>query len=210
MMRCCRTVAVNIGVLDLQGDVSEHIQAFQRALNHTGEGGSRVIPVRNASDISCLDALAIPGGESTTISRLIRKNHLQRAIQLFEGGIFATCAGMVLMATDVDDPRVECLGLMDITVIRNAFGRQKESFEVDLPVKYMKRSFHAIFIRAPCISRCGAGVEQIARLPQGVVAVEQGLHSAFAFHPELVEDTRIHEHFIRKIITGSTRYIPPI
>lgn len=201
MMRCCRTVAVNIGVLDLQGDVTEHIQAFQRALHQIEQDGSRVIPVRNASDISRLDALAIPGGESTTISRLIRENHLQRTIQAFEGGIFATCAGMVLMATDADDPRVECLGLMDITVTRNAFGRQKESFEVDLPIKDMERPFHAVFIRAPCISRCGIGVDQIARLPQGVVAVEQGLYSAFAFHPELVEDTRIHEHFIRKIVT---------
>lgn len=201
MMRCCRTVGVRIGVLDLQGDVSEHIQAFQRALQRMGEDGSLVIPVRNGSDISCLDALALPGGESTTISRLVRENHLQRTIQAFEGGIFATCAGLVLMATDADDPRVECLGLMDITVTRNAFGRQKESFEVDLAIKDMERPFHAVFIRAPCISRCGIGVEQIARLTQGVVAVEQGLHTAFAFHPELVEDTRIHEHFIRKIIS---------
>jgi 5'-phosphate synthase pdxT subunit len=194
-------VAVSIGVLDLQGDVGEHIWAFQRALQRIGhDHESRVIPVRRAADISRLDALAIPGGESTTISRLIRENHLQRAIQAFDGGIFATCAGMVLMATDADDPRVECLGMMNITVIRNAFGRQKESFEVDVQIRGMERPFHAVFIRAPLISRCGAGVEQIAALPQGVIAVEQGLHSSFAFHPELVDDTRIHEQFIRKII----------
>ena len=126
---------VKIGVLALQGNVSEHIGAFERALECMGQGAtSSVFPVKRADGISGCDVLAIPGGESTTISRLIEKNHLHEPIRTFSGGIFATCAGMVLLATKVNDPRVRPLGLIDMAVNRNAFGRQKESFEADLPI----------------------------------------------------------------------------
>jgi pyridoxal 5'-phosphate synthase pdxT subunit len=195
-------VGVKIGVLALQGNVSEHIGAFERALELMGQGAtSSVFPVKKADAISGCDVLAIPGGESTTISRLIEKNHLYEPIRTFSGGIFATCAGMVLMATTVDDPRVRPLGLIDMTVDRNAFGRQKESFEADLPIHGLDGGpFHAIFIRAPVATHAGDGVTVLSRIPKGIVAVEQGMHMALSFHPELGSDTRLHERFLEKIV----------
>jgi 5'-phosphate synthase pdxT subunit len=128
-MRCYKPVVVRIGVLALQGNVREHIEAFLLALNRMGQGASsEVFEIRHPADLSGCNALAIPGGESTTISRLIDKNHMYEPIRSFSGGIFATCAGMVLMATHVDDTRVHALGRIEMTVDRNAFGRQRESF----------------------------------------------------------------------------------
>jgi 5'-phosphate synthase pdxT subunit len=194
-------VGIKVGVLALQGNVSEHIDAFERALEHMGQASpSSVFPVKRAEEISGCDALAIPGGESTTISRLIEKNHLYEPIRNFSGGIFATCAGMVLMATKVADPRVRPLGLIDLTVDRNAFGRQKESFEADLLIQGLDGGqFHAIFIRAPVATHAGSGVTVLSRIPQGIVAIEQGRHMALAFHPELGIDTRLHERFLKKL-----------
>jgi 5'-phosphate synthase pdxT subunit len=194
-------VGVKIGVLALQGNVSEHIDAFGRALEATGQGTvSSVCPVKRAEEIASCDALAIPGGESTTISRLIGKNQLHEPILTFPGGIFATCAGMVLMAARVDDPRVCPLGLIEMAVDRNAFGRQKESFESDLVLDGVDGGpFNGIFIRAPVATSVGAGVHVLARVRQGIVAVEQGAHMALAFHPELGCDTRLHERFLKKM-----------
>ncbi|NMB79012.1 MAG: pyridoxal 5'-phosphate synthase glutaminase subunit PdxT [Methanomicrobiales archaeon] len=190
----------NIGVLALQGNVSEHIDAFLLALERTRHGSaSEVFEVRSPADLADCTVLAIPGGESTTISRLIDKNGLYEPIRQFRGGIFATCAGMVLMATEVADPRIHPLGLMDMTVDRNAFGRQKESFEADLPIASLEGGpFHAIFIRAPVVTRAGSRVTTLARLEQGIVAVEQGKNIALSFHPELGDDTRFHEMFLKK------------
>jgi 5'-phosphate synthase pdxT subunit len=201
--RCCSTVGVKVGVLALQGNVSEHIDAFERALDRMGHSpSSSVFPVKRAGEISGCDALAIPGGESTTISRLIEKNHLYEPIRQFPGGMFATCAGMVLIATHVDDPRVHPLCLIDMTVERNAFGRQKESFESDLPVQGLDGGpFHAVFIRAPVGTEVGKGVKVLARIDRGIVAVEHGKHMALAFHPELTCDTRLHERFLKKLGT---------
>jgi pyridoxal 5'-phosphate synthase pdxT subunit len=192
-------VDANIGVLALQGNVSEHIDAFLLALERTGHGpSSEVFEVRNPSDLADCHVLAIPGGESTTISRLIGKNDLYEPIRQFKGGIFATCAGMVLMATDVADPRIHPLGLMDMAVDRNAFGRQKESFEADLPIEGLAgKPFHAIFIRAPVATRAGKSLKVLGRIDQGIVAVGDGTHMAFAFHPELGDDTRLHEWFLK-------------
>ena len=193
-------MGVRIGVLALQGDVSEHISAFSRALKSCAEGkDSEVIAVRNAAQIPDLDGLAIPGGESTTISRLIQKNEMFDPIISFEGGIFATCAGMVLMATKVDDPRVKTLSLMDIEVCRNAFGRQRESFEADLDVVDLAKPFHAIFIRAPVANRASPEVSVLARIDSGIVAAMQGRHMALSFHPELGNDFRMHQKFIRNL-----------
>ena len=199
-MRCSSTVERKIGVLALQGDVSEHIDAFRSALNERGyESSSVVVEVRRPADLAGCQALAIPGGESTTISRLIEKNQLYEPIRTFSGGIFATCAGMVLMATHVDDPRVHPLGLIGMTVNRNAFGRQRESFEADIPIKCLDGGpFHAVFIRAPVVTKVDSNVTVLARLDQGIVAVEKGKHMALAFHPELGGDTRLHEHFLQK------------
>jgi len=191
-------VDARIGVLALQGNVSEHIDAFLVALERMGHGpSSEVFEVRSPADLAECNALAIPGGESTTISRLIDKNDLFEPIRTFPGGIFATCAGMVLMATRVDDPRVHPLGLMEMTVDRNAFGRQKESFEADIAIERLDGgAFHAVFIRAPLVTTTGIGVNIISRIPRGIIAVECGRHMAFAFHPELGGDTRLHERFL--------------
>jgi len=192
-------VDAKIGVLALQGNVSEHIDAFLLALERMGHGpSSEVFEVRSPADLAHCNALAIPGGESTTISHLIDKNGLYDPIRSFNGGIFATCAGMVLMAARVDDPRVHPLGLMDITVDRNAFGRQRESFEADLEIDGLAGgAFHAVFIRAPVVSSAGRGMTVLARIEQGIVAVRHGKHMAFSFHPELGKDTRLHEQFLR-------------
>ncbi|MDO9326611.1 MAG: pyridoxal 5'-phosphate synthase glutaminase subunit PdxT [Methanoregula sp.] len=191
---------VKIGVLALQGNVSEHIDAFVLALDNLGCGrSSDVVTVRHPADLEGCHALALPGGESTTISRLIGKNHLYEPILNFSGGIFATCAGMVLMAAQVDDARINTLNLIDMTVDRNAFGRQRESFETYLPVNGLAGGpFHAIFIRAPVVTHAGPGVTVLSRLDQGIVAVEQGRHMALSFHPELGGDTRLHERFLKK------------
>ena len=207
-MRCCRPVVVKIGVLALQGNVSEHIDAFVLALDHMGCGNSStVVTVRHPADLEGCYAIALPGGESTTISRLIARNHLYEPICNFSGGIFATCAGMVLMATHVDDPCVHTLGLIDMTVDRNAFGRQRESFETALPLAGIDGGpFHAIFIRAPVATRVGPGVMVLSRVDQGIVAVEQGKHMALSFHPELGSDTRLHERFLKRTgFIGGTR-----
>jgi pyridoxal 5'-phosphate synthase pdxT subunit len=198
-MRCCRPVDAKIGVLALQGNVSEHIDAFLLALEQMGHGpSSEVFEVRSSADLAECNALAIPGGESTTISRLIDKNDLFEPIRSFSGGIFATCAGMVLMATRVDDPRIHPLGLIDMTVDRNAFGRQKESFEADISIEGLEGGpFHAVFIRAPLVIKTGRGVKGTSRISQGIVSVESGKHVAFSFHPELGGDTRLHERFLK-------------
>ena len=190
-----------IGVLALQGNVSEHIDAFLLALERTGHGSaSEVFEVRSPADLTDCNALAIPGGESTTISHLIRKNQLYDPIRSFEGGIFATCAGMVLMATEVGDPRVRPLGLMEMAVDRNAFGRQRESFEADLAIDGIDGdAFHAVFIRAPVVTSVGTGMTVLASIDKGIVAVEKGKHMAFSFHPELGNDTRLHERFLKNI-----------
>jgi 5'-phosphate synthase pdxT subunit len=200
-MKSCRLVDVKIGVLALQGNVSEHIDAFRMALTRMGyTTSSEVFEVRQPEDLAGCDGLAIPGGESTTISRLIDKNHLYEPIRSFSGGIFATCAGMVLVATHVDDERIHTLGLIDITVDRNAFGRQRESFEADLPIEGLDGGpFHAIFIRAPVATSAGLEVKVLSCMDQGIVAVEYGKHLALSFHPELSCDTRLHERFLRKL-----------
>jgi 5'-phosphate synthase pdxT subunit len=199
MMRCFRPVDVKIGVLALQGNVSEHIDAFCLALDRLKKRGtSEVLEVRCPADLARCSALAIPGGESTTISRLIEKNQLYEPLCNFSGGIFATCAGMVLMATDINDSRIHPLGLIEMVVDRNAFGRQRESFEADIPVRGLEGGpFHAIFIRAPIAKSSGTDVVVLARIDQGIVAVEKGKHLAFSFHPELGGDTRLHERFLR-------------
>ena len=187
-------MGVKVGVLALQGDVAEHIAAFREALAE--RPGSSVVAVRRAADLAGLDALAIPGGESTTISRLIEKNGLYEPLVGFEGGIFATCAGMVLISDRVDDPRIRTLSLIPMHVARNAFGRQVDSRETMLEVAGLAEPFRAVFIRAPVATDAGDGVEVLARIPEGIVAVRSGRHMAFAFHPELGGDLRLHRIFL--------------
>jgi 5'-phosphate synthase pdxT subunit len=197
-MRCSGSVGIRIGVLALQGNVSEHIRAFEAALAALGLEGE-VFSLRRAEEISHCDAIAIPGGESTTISRLITKNGMREPLKAFQGGIFATCAGMVLVASEVDDPRVEPLGLMDIAVARNAFGRQRDSCEMPIALEGEPEPFPGYFIRAPVIASVGPAATVICRADHVVGAV-QGKHMALSFHPELGGDLRLHIRFLSNLI----------
>ncbi|RLC96487.1 MAG: pyridoxal 5'-phosphate synthase glutaminase subunit PdxT [Chloroflexi bacterium] len=185
---------MKVGILALQGAFAEHFGALQRL---DVEATQVYLP----KHLDSLDALIIPGGESTAISRLMADFDLVRPIRglATEGlPIMGTCAGLVLLATDVTDNSVPTLGVMDIKVKRNAFGRQVDSFETDLAVPVLgEEAFRAVFIRAPVIEEVGSGVEVLARLPDGVaVAARQGKLVGCAFHPELTEDLRFHRYFL--------------
>jgi len=184
---------VKIGVLALQGAVAEHIQMLS-ALE------TEVIPVRTPSELDGLDALVIPGGESTTISKLLSDYGLMQPIrELAEQGfpIFGTCAGLVLLAKRVSNLEMEPIGVMDIEVKRNAFGRQVDSFEANLEIPALHNgTFHGVFIRAPIIEKTENGVEVLCQLNDKPVAVRQGKLLACAFHPELTDDLRLHRYFL--------------
>ncbi len=190
---------MRIGVLASQGAFAEHI-AILRCLE------VEALPVRLPRELVGLDGLIIPGGESTSISKLMLDYRLVNEIRnLARNGlpIFGTCAGMILLAIKISDSDVEPLGVMDITVRRNAFGRQRESFETELSIPVLgERLFPGVFIRAPLIEEEDSGVEIIARLADGVsVAARQGRLLASAFHPELTDDLRFHQYFL-DIVTG--------
>jgi 5'-phosphate synthase pdxT subunit len=180
-----------IGVLALQGAFAEHVQAFRGV-------GAEAVEVRLAEQVRGLHGLVIPGGESTTMSLLLDAYGLREPIlDLARRGapIWGTCAGMIMLAKEVQDDRVQSLGLMDLKVQRNAFGRQVDSFEADLGIRALGEvPFHAVFIRAPVVEEAGPEVEVLARLPDGrIVAARQGRLLATAFHPELGTDPRFHE-----------------
>lgn len=187
---------LTIGVLAVQGDFAEHAAMLRRA-----DPDVLVREVRTPADLRELDGLIIPGGESTTIGKLLVAYGLEEPIRhAAQNGtpVWGTCAGMILLARDIvggePDGRI---GLMDLTVQRNAFGRQLDSFEVDLAFKGLERPIHAVFIRAPLVQRVGAAAEPLAVLDDGrVVAARQGNLLATAFHPELTPDTRLHAWFI--------------
>ena len=180
-----------VGVLALQGAFIEHMRAFERL-------GAEAVEVRLPEQLRDLDGLVIPGGESTTMSLLMDSYALREPVlELASRGapIWGTCAGMILLAKDVHDERVRTLELMDLKVVRNAFGRQLDSFEADLRVPALgEKPFPAVFIRAPIVEGAGDGVEVLARLPDGrIVAARQGQFLATAFHPELTSDPRFHQ-----------------
>ena len=183
-----------VGILALQGDFLEH----SLMLRHLGIPS---VEVRLPRDLNAIDALILPGGESTTMVRLLDLHDLREPLRLrVEEGmpVWGTCAGMILMARSLEEDRPEPLSLMDIKVTRNAYGRQLESFETNLDVPVLgKTQLNAIFIRAPGVLEIGPGVEVLARLPNGTpVAVREGSKVATAFHPELTNDFRFHEYFI--------------
>lgn len=186
---------MKIGVLALQGAFQEHCAVLDRL-------GVEAVEVRLAEDLEGLDGLIIPGGESTTIGKLAQWYGLLRALREFSDSspVWGTCAGLVLMARDVgmDQP---LLGIMDVVVERNAFGRQVDSFEEDLSITGIEGSqFHGVFIRAPAITDVGPEVNILCRLTDGrIVAVRQGRFLATSFHPELTGDDRLHQYFLRLI-----------
>jgi len=195
---------MKIGVLALQGGFIEHI-------NMLGKLGVTAMPVYNPGDLEDLCGLIIPGGESTTILKLLHSSNLFNLIkEKTQAGlpVMGTCAGMVLMAKEVLNPDMETLALMDIAVKRNAFGRQVDSFEADIDLLALNgKTFPAIFIRAPVIDSTGAGVEVLGRLEDGTaVAVRQGNLMALSFHPELSQDTRLHRYFL-EIVKGCLKEV---
>jgi 5'-phosphate synthase pdxT subunit len=185
---------MKIGVLASQGAFIEHIKHLSRLK-------VEALPVRLAPQLDGLDGLVIPGGESTTITKLMASSNLTEAIKkLARKGfpIFGTCAGMIVLSTKNSDQDVEPLGLMDIIVKRNAFGRQVDSFETELSIPVLgEKPFPAVFIRAPLIEKANSNVEILSRLSDGtIVAARQGNLLVAAFHPELTDDLRFHRYFL--------------
>lgn len=185
-------MAGSIGVLALQGDFEAHGRALRKA-------GAHPVEVRTAADLQAVDGLIIPGGESTTMLKLLRVENLFEPLLEFGQSkpIFGTCAGAILLASEVTHPQQESLGLMDLTVERNGYGRQIDSRVVEIDVE--GRKSEAVFIRAPIIRRVGAGVHVLATYLDSPVLVEQGRHMVATFHPELTADASIHERFVNKV-----------
>jgi 5'-phosphate synthase pdxT subunit len=192
---------VKIAVIAIQGNVEEHISAAKGALKEMGLPGE-VLPVRHSGTIPTCDAIILPGGESTTLGRLMVREGIDVEIKEAAAAgkpIMGTCAGLVLLAKDGGEQArrtgQHLLGLMDISVDRNAFGGQRESFEVPLDVSILETPYNAIFIRAPVITGVKPGIEVLAHFDTYIVAAKQGNVIALAFHPELTEDFRIHRYF---------------
>jgi len=194
-----------VGILALQGAVGKHARHLEAA-------GADPCPVLNPSDLAGLDAIVLPGGESTTMSRLLRTSGLFDPLRDFmlDRPVLATCAGMILLAHGVDDLPYDTFGLMDIDVDRNAWGRQIFSFHEDIhwPLPSGNGSaapdtLKAIFIRAPRLRRVGKAVEVLARIGDEPVALRQGHLVALSFHPELSEDMRVHQWFLRELLGAS-------
>jgi len=187
-------VKKKIGVLALQGDFEAHEKALARA-------GAEPVEVRSAEDLQNVDGLVIPGGESTTMWKLLVEENLLQPLREFGARrpIFGTCAGAILLASDVSNPPQPSLGLMDIDVERNAYGRQLESRIATLQPEGLKGDLEAVFIRAPIIRRVGGDAKVLARYRGDPVLVEQGRHLVATFHPELTSDTRVHLMFLDKV-----------
>jgi len=189
-----------VGVLALQGDFEAHQKALVAV-------GAETVQVRTAADLDIIDGLIIPGGESTTMLKLLRLENLLEPLRQFgqRCPIFGTCAGAILLATEVSAPPQESLGLMDLAIERNAYGRQLDSRVVNLAPDhpFSERAgsgeLEAVFIRAPIIRRTGDGVTVLVRYQGDPVLVEQGRHMAATFHPELTGDPRVHKLFLGKI-----------
>ena len=195
-------MSVRIGVLALQGDTREHLAALR-------EAGADANTVRRRAELDAVDALVIPGGESTTMTHLLREFELLEPLRarLAEGmPAYGSCAGRILLASEILDAGAAGrdaapLKGIDMTVRRNAFGRQVDSFEGDIEFDGLDSPVHAVFIRAPCVERVGPDVRVLGRAADHIVAVRQGRMLATAFHPEMTGDRRIHRLFV-DIVTG--------
>ncbi len=184
-----------VGVLALQGDVREHLAILS-------DLGAQTRPVRTPDELDSVEALVIPGGESTTIGKLaIRFGLFEPLRSRIESGmpVYGTCAGLIVLSSAITEGDQPLLGVLDVVVKRNAFGRQNESFEADLEVSGLEAPFRAVFIRAPWIEKTGAEVEVLASVENHPVMVRQGAIMASSFHPELTGDPRIHRMFIEMI-----------
>jgi 5'-phosphate synthase pdxT subunit len=199
------TSSPTIGVLALQGDVREHLRMLTAA-------GAQAVPVRRVGELEAVDALVIPGGESTTMYKLANIFDLFEPLQSrISSGlpVLGTCAGMIMLADTIEDgiEGQQTLGGLDVVVRRNAFGRQVDSFETNVDFTPFDRPFHALFIRAPWVEKVGADVEVLATIASGpalgrIVAVRQGSVIATSFHPEITHDDRVHRFFVDLVRRG--------
>jgi 5'-phosphate synthase pdxT subunit len=184
-----------VGVLALQGDVREHLRILESL-------GAEACPVKTPEQLASVDALIIPGGESTTIGKMaVRFGLLEPLRDAVSAGlpVYGTCAGMILLAGAVTEGDQPLIGALDAVVKRNAFGRQNESFEADLDIDGLDSPFHAVFIRAPWIEKVGSDVEILSEVDDHPVMVRQGAILATSFHPELTGDGRIHQMLLDSI-----------
>lgn len=189
---------MTIGILAIQGDFEAHARALEKL-------GVKYIYVRTPEDLQDVDALILPGGESTTHMKLLAETGLDQAIRKMSengGAFFGTCAGAILLAREVKSPEQKSLGLLDMTVVRNAYGRQLSSDVLTLPTKLREAPLEMVFIRAPLIEKTGANVEVLAEREGKPVLVRQGKVMASTFHPELTNDTIIHEQFVKMANSG--------
>jgi len=182
---------MKVGVLALQGAVTEHIRSIELA-------GVEAVAVKKIEELADVQGLIIPGGESTTIGKLMRKYGFIEAIREFSAAgkpIFGTCAGLIVLAKRIEGQDEAHLALMDITVARNAFGRQRESFETDLTIKGIDEPVRAVFIRAPLITSVGNQVEVLSTYQDEIVTARQGHLLVSSYHPELTDDYSLHQYF---------------
>jgi pyridoxal 5'-phosphate synthase pdxT subunit len=188
---------LRVGVLALQGDVREHLSALRGC-------GAEASTVRTPADLDSVDALVLPGGESTTMSRLLQVFGLEMPLrERLAGGMptLSTCAGLILLSREVLDGRPDqiALGILDVSVRRNGYGRQVESFEADVAVSLLGIApFRAVFIRAPLVEHAGPASEVVATFGGNPVAVIQGPHLGLCFHPEMTDDSRLHQLFVQR------------
>jgi 5'-phosphate synthase pdxT subunit len=186
---------LKIGVLGLQGAVREHVKALEQC-------GAEAIVIKKKEELESVDGLILPGGESTTMRRLIDRYDLMDELRSFAASgkpMFGTCAGLILLAKKLEGYDQPHLGVMDVAVERNSFGRQRESFEAELSVAGVGEDFPAVFIRAPHIVSAGENVEILAKHEGRIVAAREGQFLGCSFHPELTEDNRITEYFIKMV-----------
>lgn len=197
---------ISIGVLGVQGAVSEHVTTMTNALKKTNTSGKAFI-IKHKEEINNIDALIIPGGESTTISRVLYKSGLHDAISKRtkenDLAIMGTCAGCVILAKEIindTDNDVKLLHEIDMQVERNAFGRQRELFEKSINIKGFSSPYNAVFIRAPIIKKTWGNCETLAEIDKEIVMARQDRFLALSFHPELTNDLRVHKYFLKMIV----------
>ncbi|WP_407356944.1 pyridoxal 5'-phosphate synthase glutaminase subunit PdxT [Methanolobus sp. WCC5] len=196
---------MKLGVIAIQGDVSEHVEALEKALEQRGEK-AEIVTIKHKGIVPGCDALVLPGGESTTLGKLLIREGIADEIRDMNEAckpIMGTCAGLILLATEGDEQvrktHQHLLGLMDTRVNRNAFGRQRDSFEFQLELPFLDTPYNAVFIRAPGIVEAGKDVTILASIDDMIVAAEQENILALAFHPELTDDLRVHQYFLDKL-----------
>ena len=201
---------MKIGVIAIQGAVSEHVDALKRALEERG-AYAEVVAIKHKGIVPQCSGIVIPGGESTTLCRLLAREGIAEEIKDAAAKgvpILGTCAGLIVLAKEGDEQvektSQELLGIMNIKVNRNAFGRQRDSFEAELEVGILDSPFTGVFIRAPGIVSCGQGVRVLSKLDDMIVAAEQRNVLVLAFHPELTDDLRIHQYFLNKVFKSES------